>query len=77
MSTTRKIATAVAVLTTLAVPTASFARHVEQNLVPIYTPDANSYIRHKGGHALPDCADPGSHLGCAPAPVHDNSPPPA
>jgi hypothetical protein len=28
-------------------------------------------------HQMSECTDPGAHLWCAPAPVHDNTPPPA
>jgi len=28
-------------------------------------------------HAVPYCSNPGDYLGCPPAPVHDNTPPPS
>jgi hypothetical protein len=28
-------------------------------------------------YSFPACEDPGAHLGCPPAPVHDNTPPPS
>jgi hypothetical protein len=58
---------AVLAATAVSAPASAQQRRIHE---PHY--NSNHEIR-----ALPDCADPGSHLGCPAAPVHDNTPPPA